>query len=167
MTCWAGVAEPSLTPSLPRRQTVASWTPMMSGLLFAISLASALARVGKSLRATVWNRWAAACSNASRLGAAASGIRSAPRYTLRVMTLRSCFFADAAAGSATKALSATRSAASVRRGQVCGMRASVSERVLRGDWLERVGSVGGADRVLEQRVFGRAQLGVLVEQRAG
>ena len=29
---------------------------MMSGLFFAISLASALARVGKSFFATVWNR---------------------------------------------------------------------------------------------------------------
>ena len=52
---------------------------MMSGLFFAISLASALARVGKSFFATVWNRWAAACSNSAGVGAAASGIRSAPR----------------------------------------------------------------------------------------
>jgi hypothetical protein len=79
MTCVAGVAGPSLTPSAPRRQMVASCTPMMSGLAFLISAASAFARAGKSLLWTVWKRAAAACSNAAWSGAAASGIRSAPR----------------------------------------------------------------------------------------
>src|SRR3954462_10763262 len=81
------------------------------------------------------------------------------------MTLRSCFLAEAAAGATTSVLSATMSAATVRRGQVDGMRASVAEAVLRRDWLERLGAVGGADRLLEQCVLGRAQLGIGVEQR--
>ena len=79
MTCVAGVVAPSLTPSAPRRQIAASCTPMMSGLALRISAASALARVGKSLFSTVWKRCAAAVSNAAWSGAAASGIRSAPR----------------------------------------------------------------------------------------
>jgi hypothetical protein len=58
------------------------------------------------------------------------------------------------------------SAATVRRGQVDFMRASLAERLLRGYWLQRVGTVGGLDRLLDQRVLGRAQLRVLVEQRA-
>src|SRR5829696_5637735 len=82
------------------------------------------------------------------------------------MTLRSCFFAEAAAGSATNALSATRIAATMRRGQESDMRASVAERLLRRDWLERVGAVGRLHRVADQDVLRRAQLGVGVEQRA-
>src|SRR4051795_9631337 len=82
------------------------------------------------------------------------------------MTLRSCFLAEAAAGSAATAPAATRIAATVRRGQVSDMRASLAEPLLCGDRLPRDGAVRGAHRVLEQRVLGEAQLGVLVEQGA-
>src|SRR4051794_21277525 len=82
------------------------------------------------------------------------------------MTLRSCGLADAAAGSATQAHATARSAASARRGQLWDMRASVAEARSGGYRLERVRAVGGVHRVLEQRVLGRAQLGVRVEQRA-
>ena len=53
---------------------------MMSGLFFAISLASALARVGKSFFATVWKRCGGGLLERGRGPVApASGIRSAPR----------------------------------------------------------------------------------------
>src|SRR5215218_6264647 len=45
------------------------------------------------------------------------------------MTFRSCFFAEAAAGATASALNATMSAATVRRGQVDGMRASLAARL--------------------------------------
>ena len=76
----------------------------------------------KSFFSTVWNRCAAACSNSSRLWAEASGIRSAPRYMLRVITLTSRDeSAEATVGAARgmRAQTATSVAPSLRGLSIC------------------------------------------------
>src|SRR5690349_15580040 len=84
------------------------------------------------------------------------------------MTVRSCFLAEAAAGSAAHALTATMSAATVRRGQVSDMRASLAGAPGSGrDRLERLGAERGMHRISEQCVLGRAELGILVEHGPG
>ena len=76
-----------VAPCGPVRQVETSCRPTTSGLAVAISSAIAFMRASGSPLRTSLSNPVAAVSNAVPAGVVASGIRSVPRKTLRVMTV--------------------------------------------------------------------------------
>ena len=69
------------------RQIATSCSPTRSGLAFAISAAIPSTRLGTSLAFTTAKIWVAARISAGTVVAAIAGVRSAPKYMLRVITV--------------------------------------------------------------------------------
>src|SRR5207245_7869633 len=69
------------------RQIATSCSPTRSGLAFAISAAIPSTRLGTSLAFTTAKIWVAARISAGTVVAAIAGVRSAPKYMLRAITV--------------------------------------------------------------------------------
>src|SRR4051794_11853853 len=83
-----------------------SWIPMIAGSEAWISLAIAFMRAGPSVALTVFQICVPATARAVGFGAVIAGVRSAPRYRFRVMTLTGLALGDAAFAAGARSASA-------------------------------------------------------------